>query len=228
MIQRRTAIILSGLVAITAALIYQPPGELFADSSAESFRRAVPRIEAAPAARGTSGEVKMQFVRAGERVALPLVIRGTAGPVGFRYQWVEVGSNESADVMRPLDGDTLLAPLTPGFYELAVMRNGVTQRLEEPRIAVLVPFELKLGSTLNGYQIGRYPAEWSRDESAEKPLGFAECKFAAPAVTPFLATLAERYLAAGAVQLVRELRQPEQRGRVAVEPAARWLAELAA
>lgn len=176
MIQRRTAVVLSGLVAITAALLYQPPTDLFADSSAESVRRAVPRVEAASAARGTSGEVKMQFVRAGDRVVLPLDIHGAPGPLGFRYQWVEVGSSESGDVMRPLDGDTLLAPLTPGIYELVVMRNGVSQRIEEPRLAVMVPFELKLGSTLNGYEIGRYPAEWSRDESAERPLGFAEVR----------------------------------------------------
>lgn len=176
MIQRRTAIVLSGVVAITAALIYQPPGELFADSSAESFRRAVPRITAATTTRGTSGEVKMQFVKVGDRIAFPLDGRGADGTAGFRYQWVAVGSNESADVMRTVDGDTLLAPLTPGFYELNVMRHGVVQRLEEPRLAVVVPFELKLGSTLNGYEIGRYPAEWSRDESAERPLGFAEVR----------------------------------------------------
>ena len=163
-------------MAITAAFIYQPPGELFADSSAESFRRAVPRIAAAKGMRGTSGEVRMHFVKAGDRVAFPLDIRGRSGTLGFRYQWVAVGSNESGDVMRPLDGDTLLAPLTPGFYELNVMRNGVMQRLDEPKLAVIVPFELKFGSTLNGYQIGRYPAEWSHDESAEKPLGFAEVR----------------------------------------------------
>lgn len=163
-------------MAITAAFIYQPPGELFADSSAESFRRAVPRIAAAKGMQGTSGEVRMHFVKAGDRVAFPLDTRGRSGTLGFRYQWVEVGGNESGDVMRPLDGDTLLAPLTPGFYELNVMRNGVMQRLEEPKLAVIVPFELKFGSTLNGYQIGRYPAEWSHDESAEKPLGFAEVR----------------------------------------------------
>ena len=163
-------------MAITAAFIYQPPGELFADSSAESSRRAVPRIAAAKGMQGTSGEVRMHFVKAGDRVAFPLDIRGRSGTLGFRYQWVAVGSNESGDVMRPLDGDTLLAPLTPGFYELNVMRNGVMQRLDEPKLAVIVPFELKFGSTLNGYQIGRYPAEWSHDESAEKPLGFAEVR----------------------------------------------------
>lgn len=174
--QRRTAVLLSGLAAITAAVMYQPPGELFADSSADSFRRAVPRVEAAKAIKGISGEVRMRFVTAGDRVAFPLDIRGTAGPLGFRYQWVKVESGESGDVMRPLSGDTLLAPLTPGFYELNVMRNGVMQRIEEPRLAVIVPFERKLGSTLNGYQIGRYPAEWSPDDAAEKPLGFAEVR----------------------------------------------------
>ena len=177
MIQRRTALILSGLVAITVAVIYQPPGELLAGSSADSYRRAVPTVEAARSTMGTSGDVKMQFVRAGERVAFPIEMRGGQGGIlGFRYQWVKVGGDESADVMRPLDGDTLLAPLTPGFYELVVTRNGVSQRILEPRLAVLVPFELKLGSTLNGYQIGRYPAEWSRNDDGETPDGFAEVR----------------------------------------------------
>jgi uncharacterized protein YcbK (DUF882 family) len=105
-------------------------------------------------------------------VAFPLAVRGA--PLGFTYQWVKVGSDESGDVARPLDSDTLLAPLEAGFYELVVTRAGVPQRIAEPRLAVLVPFELKLGSSLNGYQIGRYPAEWSRDQQAERPVGFAE------------------------------------------------------
>lgn len=174
MIRRRAALVLSGLAAITAAILYQPPAELLAGSSAESDKRAVPIVEAGAAARGVSGDVHMQFVRAGERVAFPLRVRGNAQ--GFTYQWIEVRSNSSADVSRPLRGDTLLAPLTPGFYELAVTRAGVVQRILEPRLAVLVPFELKLGSTLNGYQIGRYPAEWAHDEQAERPDGFVEVR----------------------------------------------------
>ncbi|MBL8504001.1 MAG: ATP-binding protein [Rhodocyclaceae bacterium] len=63
---------------------------------------------------------------------------------------------------------------------------------------------------------------------AERPLGFAECKLADAGLSPYLAALAESFPEAGAVQLVRDLRQPEQRGRVAIEPAARWLAALAA
>lgn len=63
---------------------------------------------------------------------------------------------------------------------------------------------------------------------ADQPVGFAECKLADASVSPFLAALGESFPAAGTVQLVRDLRQPEQRGRVAVEPAARWLAALSA
>jgi hypothetical protein len=146
-----------------------------ADSSAESARHAVPRVEAATEAKGTSGDVLMHFVRAGERVAFPLRIRSAtaSGRLGFTYKWVEVGSSVSGDVARPLDSDTLLVPLQPGFYELVLTRGGISQRLQEPRLAVLVPFELKLGTTLNGYQIGRYPAEWTRDEQGERPAGFA-------------------------------------------------------
>lgn len=62
----------------------------------------------------------------------------------------------------------------------------------------------------------------------EAPLGFAECKLADPHVPSYLAAVAERFPAAGATLLVRHLRQPEQRGRVAVERAADWLARLAA
>jgi predicted AAA+ superfamily ATPase len=61
-----------------------------------------------------------------------------------------------------------------------------------------------------------------------EPAGFAECKLSDPAVPRYLAAIAERFPAAGASVLVRHLRQPEQRGRVAVERAAEWLARLAA
>ena len=169
---RRTAIVVSGITAITAALLYQPPADLLAGSSAVSATRSVPVVEASTGARGISGEVRMRFVRAGERLAFPLAVRGAA--LGFTYQWIKVGGTEAGDVARPLDGDTLLAPLEAGFYELVVSRSGISQRIAEPRLAVLVPFELKLGSSLNGYQIGRYPSEWAHDEQAERPVGFAE------------------------------------------------------
>ncbi len=61
-----------------------------------------------------------------------------------------------------------------------------------------------------------------------EPLGFAECKLSDPGVPPYLASVAARFPEAGAALLVRHLRQPEQRGRVAVERAADWLARLSA
>lgn len=174
MISRRSMLMLSGAAAIAVAVIYQPPTALMAGSVAESAAGRVPAVNAAPAARGISGDMAMQFARAGDRVAFPLQVNGS--PVGFTYQWVRVGSDESGDVARVLDSDTLLAPLGAGFYELVVTRGGVHQRISEPRLAVLVPFELKLGSTLNGYRIGRYPSEWSRGERDEHPAGFAEVR----------------------------------------------------
>lgn len=174
---RRTALALGGLVAMAAVLATRPPTELQAGSSAASVRAAVPRAQVDSVLLGRSGSVRMRFVRSGERVAFPLVFgEGRERPPGFTYQWVEAGTNHPADVARPLEGDTLLAPLEPGFYELAVRRGGVAQRLEDARLAVLVPFELKLGRSLNGYEIGRYPAEWSHDETAERPAGFAQVR----------------------------------------------------
>lgn len=174
---RRTALLLSGVAAVAAVIAYRPPPELQAGSSAASVRSAVPRAEPDRVLLGASGSVRMRFVRSGERVAFPLVFGGGGGrPPGFTYQWVAAGGDRPADVARPLDGDTLLAPLAPGFYELSVRRGGVAQRVQDARLAVLVPFELKLGRSLNGYEIGRYPAEWSHDETAERPAGFAEVR----------------------------------------------------
>lgn len=61
-----------------------------------------------------------------------------------------------------------------------------------------------------------------------EPVGFAECKLSDSSIPPYLASVAERFPAAGATLLVRYLRQPELRGRVAVERAADWFATLAA
>jgi uncharacterized protein YcbK (DUF882 family) len=167
---RRGLIGLTGLIAVLGLQMYEPPAELMANVA--PLVTVVPTVHADAAAFGSSGEVKMLFARAGETIAFPLDIAGHA--TGFTYQWMRVTSTTSGDVERMIAGDTLLVPLEPGFYELVVSRNGVSQRIAAPRLAVTVPFELKLGSSLNGYRIGRYPAEWSHDEGAEKPSGFAE------------------------------------------------------
>jgi uncharacterized protein YcbK (DUF882 family) len=152
--------------------MYEPPPELMAGSAPASLRSAVPTVRADTAAFGNSGDVKMLFARAGETVAFPLTIDGDS--LGYTYRWMRVTDTTTKDIPREIAGDTLLVPLEPGFYELVVKRAGIQKRITEPRLAVIVPFELKLGSSLNGYRIGRYPAEWTRDESAERPSGFAQ------------------------------------------------------
>jgi hypothetical protein len=59
-----------------------------------------------------------------------------------------------------------------------------------------------------------------------EPTVLVECKWADPVVSTYLRKLAECFPRAEALQLVRHLRQPEQRGPVAVVPAADWLADL--
>ncbi|MEZ5615207.1 MAG: ATP-binding protein [Rhodocyclaceae bacterium] len=140
-------------------------------------------------------------------------------------------------VVRPFHGNMARAILKEPkvyFFDTGLVRAGEGARFENACAAMLH----KHVHYLQDVAGRRVSLHYVRDKEGRevdftvcengKPLGFAECKFADPAVTPFLSTLAERFPTAGAVQLVRDLRQPEQRGRVAVEPAARWLAELAA
>lgn len=171
--RRRVALAVAGITSIVAVQLYEPPQALMADGAANEPARTVPVVKSASAAHGKSGNVHMRFVRAGERVAFPLEFAGE--PYGFTYQWVRVGSDSAGDVARDYTGDTLLSPLEPGFYELQLTKAGIVQRVSQPRLAVLVPFELKLGMTLNGYRIGRYPSEWSKREQEDAlPDGFLE------------------------------------------------------
>jgi predicted AAA+ superfamily ATPase len=61
-----------------------------------------------------------------------------------------------------------------------------------------------------------------------RPIFIGECKYSDQTVSRFLVGLADAMPQARVVQIVRELRQEEQRGRIAVVKAADWLAELAA
>lgn len=61
---------------------------------------------------------------------------------------------------------------------------------------------------------------------SDTPLQFIECKWADPAVPPYLVRTAQRFPNAEAFLLVRHLRQPELRDRVAVVRAADWFAKV--
>lgn len=170
---RRLTFGAAALAAVTALWWYQPADAMRSDAPPTTPRVAEPRVASAPAAFGTSGNLKMLFVPAGEALTFPLTVQGDAS--GYTYQWIRRGTNESGDVARALTETQLLAPLTPGIYELQIARGAEVYRLEEPRVAVLVPFERKLGGMLNGYRIGQYPAEWSAGaERFRRPSGFVE------------------------------------------------------
>jgi uncharacterized protein YcbK (DUF882 family) len=73
---------------------------------------------------------------------------------------------------RPLRGPGFVAPGRPGFYRLAIVRGLERHVIDEPMVAVMVPFTQKMGSTLNGYRIGTYLSE--RLAHHDHPDGFVE------------------------------------------------------
>lgn len=170
---RRVLLGLAGGAALAGMWWYEPADAMRSNRPVIAPVAESPRVSSARAAFGVSGHLHMQFVRAGEAITFPLEIRGDA--IGYTYQWIRVGTEESGDVARSLTETQLLAPLTAGIYELQIARGATVQRLTEPKVAVLVPFERKLGGMLNGYRIGQYPAEWSPDrERFQRPPGFVE------------------------------------------------------
>lgn len=120
------------------------------------------------------------------------------------------------------------------FFDTGLVRAAEAARFENACAAML----LKHVHYLHDVEGRRMTLQYARDKEGREvdfvwcedgaPAGLAECKLADAALAPLLPALAERFPRADAVQLVRDLRQPEQRGKVAIEPAARWLAALAA
>jgi uncharacterized protein YcbK (DUF882 family) len=173
MVNRRVVMGLTFVAAMAGLWWYEPADAMRYERPAAESVPSEPSVVSAREAFGTSGHVRMQFVRAGEALTFPLEVRGSG--LGYTYQWMRVGTNESGDVARPLTETQLLAPLTAGIYELQLTRGAEVQRLAEPKVAVLVPFERKLGGLLNGYRIGQYPAEWSAGRDRfQRPPGFVE------------------------------------------------------
>ena len=43
-------------------------------------------------------------------------------PTSLGYQWVRMSDSLPADSVRPLGGATMVAPPSPGFYRLSVVR----------------------------------------------------------------------------------------------------------
>jgi hypothetical protein len=168
-----------GIAAAVAFAATDSPTDLMAGSGPVEARvvntASALVVRPADAAFGASGELRMRYARAGDAVDFPLAVRGDTR--GLTYQWVRMRDTEAGDVERPLvAARALLTPLTPGFYRLVLSRGGTKQLIGEPVLAVMMPFELKFGSYLNGYRIGHYPAEWIGSGEKEKPAGFVEVR----------------------------------------------------
>ena len=134
----------------------------------------VPSLGASPSADafGRSGNVKVRFALPGQAVEFPISI---TGPVdSLSYQWVAYNDTISSEPVTALTTAPLPAPQRAGFYRLALVRGTERQVLPEPTLAVLVPFERRIGGTLNGYLIGTYIADRFGHASHEHPDGFVE------------------------------------------------------
>jgi hypothetical protein len=130
------------------------------------------RLSAGPSlnAFGSSREVHLRFALPGDDVEFPLEVSGD--PTNLAYEWVATRDSSVSGPVRPLAGAAFIAPRKPGFYHLAVLHGTERHVIPDPTVAVLVPFERKIGSTLNGYRIGTYLSE--RWESYDHPEGFVE------------------------------------------------------
>jgi hypothetical protein len=162
-----------GTAAMLFIQFYSPPRTLLAGPFGREAREAgVPDARPAPDAFGRSGGVSMRFSLPGDTIEFPLEIFGD--PTSLSYQWVRLEDKSPVDLLRPLRGAQVYAPLEPGFYRLALARGEETRVLEDLTLAVKVPFSEKTGGTINGYKIGTYVAEQKGGESRERPDGFIE------------------------------------------------------
>jgi uncharacterized protein YcbK (DUF882 family) len=161
------------IVSLSAALVflgvYRPPAGIGAAPFAEASVL-IPPVRAAMHAYGRSGDVRTRFVLPGEVVDYPLEIGGNPSALG--YSWVRLDDSVTVDSIRPLAGERLVAPPEPGFYQLAVIRDGARRIVEDLTVTVLVPFEEKRGPVLDGYTIGTFPAERRGASADDRPEGF--------------------------------------------------------
>lgn len=136
------------------------------------LRRPVPVAKPASSAHGSSRAVRMLTALPSQEVELPLELGGS--PEGMAYEWVPVGSMAPASAPRPLAG-ALFAPSLPGFYRLALSRDGDRRVLDSLTLGVMKPLTEKRGSSINGYRIGFFRGE-RRGTSGNAPEGLLEVR----------------------------------------------------
>jgi hypothetical protein len=155
--------------AVIGALQFVHPPRLAGTSP---FAAADARLTAGASlnAFGASRQVRLRFALPGDSVEFPLEVSGDLSDL--EYAWVPARDTVAADPPRTVDGSSFVTPSRPGFYRLAVIRGAEKHIIQEPLLAVMVPFREKVGAKLNGYRIGTYLAE--RFGHRDHPAGFLE------------------------------------------------------
>src|SRR5687768_16874497 len=158
--KRPALIITLGLIVLATlgALHVKNPNAAFGSKRFGTFlSRGLPVALPSPNAFGTSGGVLLKFAMPGAALEYPLDVHGD--PTSLAYSWVRVGDSSVTETARPLAGAQVIVPAKPGFYRLALVRGDRSRVIEGLTVAVLVPFDQKRGTMLNGYRIGTYLAE---------------------------------------------------------------------
>ena len=171
------------VAAVAVVTVYRPPQHplLQPPFQVAAEQPLLPFATPAPTAFGRSGEVKMRFVLPGQRVDFPLELRDDRVALG--YQWVRVVDSVATDELRPLLGEVLVGPATPGFYRLALVHDGERRLVDGLTVTVLVPFGEKHGPTLQGVRLGTWAAERRGDDGEHgHPRGFVPVADAALAL----------------------------------------------
>lgn len=159
-------------IGIAALVIANPPAALFSTAFGPGSADAEPKITALSTAFGASGAVRLQLRMPGESFDFPVEISGSGGPAS--YLWVKAADSSAVVEPSPLTGTTVKAPQLPGLFRLAVVTSSGRHVVDAVVVGVLVPFSTKLGSTLNGYRIGRYRAERAGGDVSPPPIGFLQ------------------------------------------------------
>jgi uncharacterized protein YcbK (DUF882 family) len=167
----------TALVALCAALgvvqFYRPDAALGRTPFAHLGGTTYSLGSASGNAFGRSGEVKLLFAMPGQKLEFPLAVGGD--PAVLNYEWTSLRGTETGFAAQALEGADITTPTVPGFYNLTLIRGGDRQIISEPTVAVMRPFQEKLGVMLNGYRIGTYLAEKLRGRTEkEHPDGFLE------------------------------------------------------
>lgn len=121
---------------------------------------------------GNSRGVRLRFALPASDIEFPIEVSGD--PSQLTYQWLPFRGS-ALDSARSLEGASVRAPERPGFYRLMIIRGSDRRVVNEPALAVMVPFTDKVGSSLNGYHIGTYLAE-RLTEDHDRPSGFVEVR----------------------------------------------------